>query len=101
MSAVSLFGLQMLVQVMVNSDSSVRCLFCLCVFSSPLDLDFHLKAFGNAPHLRLWRCVHILLEVDGCDAGVDDHGEWHWRDSRCPHPNTVRACRELLGARDT
>jgi hypothetical protein len=61
-------------------------------------LDLHLKAFGNVPHLRLSRCVHILLEVDGYDAGVDDHGEWY-RHGRSIHPNTVRACRELLSSR--
>lgn len=78
------------------SGSSIRCSFCHCVFCSQLDLDLHLKAFGSVPHLRLWHCVHILLEIDGCNTGVDDHGEWHWSERDFAHPNTVRACRELL-----
>ena len=80
----------------MDSGSSFKCPYCPCVFVTKHDLDLHLKAFGDVSHLRLWRCVYILLVVDGCGAGVDDHGEWHWRDSRFPHPNTVRGCRELL-----
>jgi hypothetical protein len=52
-----------------------RCPFCPCVFSSQYDLDLHLKAFGAIPHLDLWRSIHIQLEIDGHNAGVDDHGE--------------------------
>jgi hypothetical protein len=96
MSVVILIGLWMLVCVVMDSGSSFCCPFCSCVFSCQLDLDLHLKAFGNVDHACLLRCIHILLEVDGCDAGVDDHGEWHWSDSRFPHSNTVRACRKLL-----
>jgi hypothetical protein len=79
----------------VDSDSFFRCPFCQCVFCSEVDLDLHLKAFGNVPHLRKWHCAHVLLEVDGFDAGVDEHGEWHWSESSYS-PNTVRACRKLL-----
>jgi len=85
--------------VSMVSGSFVRCPFCPCVFVSQSDLDLHLKAFGDVPHIRQWRCVHILLEEGGHDAGVDGHGEWHWRYSRSIHPNTVRACRELLSSR--
>jgi hypothetical protein len=59
------------------------------------DLDLHLKAFGNVSHLRLWRCIHVLLEEDCYDAGVDNHGEWYRR-NRSIHPNTVRICRKLV-----
>lgn len=76
-----------------------RCRFCPCVFCSQFDLDLHLKAFGDVSHLPLWRCTHILVEVDGFLAGVDSHGEWHWQNSSSVHPSTVRACRELLSSR--
>ncbi len=73
---------------------SFRCPSCPCVFCSQLDLDLHLKAFGDV-HLDVWRCTHILLEEDGFLAGVDIHGEWHWGDTSVHH-NTVLACRRLL-----
>jgi len=95
MSWVLLCGFHVLVLSM-DSGSSFRCLFCPCVFSFQSDLDLHLKVFGAVPHLRLWRCVHVLLEVDGFDAGVDEHGEWHWRYNRFYSPNTVRACRDFM-----
>lgn len=94
MSVVLLIGLRWL-NVVMDSGSSVCCPFCPCLFSSQFDLDLHLKVFGNSNHFRLWRCVHILLEEDGCDAGVDCHGEWYQK-SRDISPNTVRACRDLL-----
>ena len=97
MIAVFLCGFWMLVLSM-DSGSSFRCPFCQCIFSVQSDLDLHLKVFGAVPHLRLLYCVHILLEEDGFDAGVDSHGEW-FRRSRSIHPNTVRACRELLSSR--
>lgn len=81
---------------MVDSVSVFRCPFCPCWFCSQSDLDGHLKRFGNVPHLRLWECVHILFEVDGHNAGVDDHGEWSWRDVRSYDPSTVQDCRKLL-----
>lgn len=75
--------------------SEFRCSFCPCVFSSQVDLDLHLKAFDSVPHLRLWRCSHILLEVDGFESGVDDHDEWHWSGSGSINPNEVRVCKAL------
>lgn len=56
----------------------------------------HLKAFGNVPHVELWKAVHFLLEVDGANTGVDSHGGWHW--SKVPkfYFFKVRACRKLL-----
>lgn len=56
--------------MVLNIDTVFRCPFCPCVFSSQVDLDLHLKAFGSVPHLCLFRGVHFLLEVD-----VD--GKWH------------------------
>jgi len=101
MSAVFLFGLWM--QVLNVCGNSVplefRCPFCPCVFSSQHDLDLHLKAFDAVPHLRLWRCIHILLEEDGSDASVDERSDWHWSNVRSIHPNTVRACRDFVAKR--
>lgn len=47
--------------------SDFPCLYCPCVFSSQIDLDLHLTAFGSGSvfHVRLWRCVHALLDVYG------------------------------------
>jgi hypothetical protein len=65
------------------------------VFCSQSDLDLHLKAFGDVPHLDAWRCTHILLEADGSLVDVDSDVEWHWWDTSV-NRNTVRACRKLL-----
>jgi len=56
--------------------SDFSCLFCPCVFSSQVDLDLHLTAFGSGyvSHLRLWRCVHALIEVYGVYSDVDSQG---------------------------
>ena len=98
----------MVVVVMLNvrelanmvSGSYVRCPFCRCVFCSQSDLDSHLEVFGNYNHDELLRCVHIVLEEDGHDAGVDECGDWHWRSrSRYVSPSMVRRCRKLLRER--
>lgn len=98
MSVVFLFGLW--IQVLNVCGNSVflefRCSFCLCRFFTNVDLDLHLKAFGDGPHFRLWRCRHILLEEDGFNAGVDNHGDWYRGHS--VSPNMVRVCRDLLRA---
>jgi len=47
------------------------------MFASQQDLDLHLKAFGDYAHRDLWYCVHVVLEEDGHNAGVDSHGSWH------------------------
>ena len=81
------------------SGSSVflRCPYCPCVFCCQSDLDLHLKRFGNYDHLDLWRCVHIVLEADGHDAGVDEHGDWHWNYKRkSVRSSVVRKCRKFL-----
>lgn len=85
----------LVVVIMNQFDFVFPCPFCPCVFSSRSDLDLHLKAFGNFLHLRLWRCVHVLLEVDGSVAGVDNHGGWFHKSKRI-YASTVRACRKLL-----
>lgn len=66
------------------------------MFSSQQDLDLHLKRFGNYDHLDLWRCVHIVLEADGYNAGVDSHGSWHWSRRKSVHHSKVRKCRKIL-----
>ena len=83
------------------SGSSIVCPYgCPCVFSSQADLDLHLKRFGKVEHGDLWRCVHVVLEADGYDAGADSHGGWHWSYKRkSVHPNKVRRCRKLLSER--
>lgn len=82
------------------SGSYIRCPFCPCVFVSQSDLDLHLETFGNYEHTELWRCVHIVSEADGYDAGVDGHGDWYSQSrSRYVSPNTVRRCRKLLRER--
>jgi len=65
------------------------------VFACQFDLDLHLERFGNVAHLQLWECVHLLLEEDGFEAGVDNHGEGGRRGSRA-YRDRVRACRDLL-----
>jgi len=79
-------------------DNSFKCPYCPCMFFCQSDLDVHLKAFGDASHLRLWRCVHVLLEVDGNEAGVDSHGDWSRRSKRDKRfsPNAVLACRDFV-----
>jgi len=60
------------------------------------DLDLHLKRFGDCDHLDLWRCVGILLEEDGYDAGVDDHGrDWGSKRKRVSR-SVIRKCRAIL-----
>ena len=56
--------------------SDFPCLFCSCVFSSQVDLDLHLTAFGfgSVSHLRLWRSVHALMDVYGVYSDVDSQG---------------------------
>jgi hypothetical protein len=51
--------------------SDFSCPFCSCVFSSQVDLDLHLDAFGRVPHLRLWRYVHAFLDVYGSYTNVN------------------------------
>jgi hypothetical protein len=65
-----------------------RCLFCPCVFSSQVDLDLHLKAFGAVPHLCLWRGVHFLI----------NHGSvrWHRRYKRYICPSVFQHCVDFL-----
>lgn len=79
-------------------DSLFKCPFCPCVFASRSDLDLHVKAFGDAHHLQRWRCVHVLLEVEGNEAEVDGHEDWSRRDKRDKRfsPNAVKACRVLV-----
>lgn len=80
------------------SEVVFKCRWCPCVFSSQLDLDLHLKAFGdNISHFGARRCVLVLLEVE-CEINrggfsVDD---WHWSARRSLSANTVRACRSRL-----
>lgn len=83
------------------SGSSVvfKCPFCPCEFCCESDLELHLKTFGEIPHFRLWFCVHVLLEKDGSVAGVDAHGDWHWRSRRYIRSSTVRSCRKTLSER--
>jgi len=84
-------------RVNLSSVSSVPlefiCPFCPCRFFSQVDLDLHLVAFGNIPHLAVWRSAHAQLEIDGHNAGVDNHGAFmefdldkrkarYWRKSR-------------------
>jgi len=81
------------------SGSSVllKCPYCLCMFYCESDLDLHLKRFGDCDHLDLWRCVHIVSEADGYDAGVDNHGDWHWSYKRKRvHSSKLRKCRLIL-----
>lgn len=70
-------------RVNLSSDSSVplefKCPFCPCVFSSQVDLDLHLVAFDNIPHLAVWRFAHKQLEIDGHNVGVDDHDGFELR----------------------
>ncbi len=80
-----------------NDDSDLKCPFCTCIFSSQRDLDLHLKAFGSVKHGRLVLCVAILSEVEGHNAGVDDHGSWRrGKRDRLFNPRTVKACRDLV-----
>ena len=80
-----------------GSSVSFKCPYCPCRFSCQSDLDLHLKRFGDCDHRDLWDCVHIVLEADGHDAGVDDHGDWHWSSKRkSVHPSKVRKCRKIL-----
>ena len=74
--------------------SEFRCPFCPCVFCTQVDLDLHLKAFGNVPHLRLWQCVHVLAEVDGSYDESYTRRDWSWQDKRYS-PNRVRMCQEF------
>ena len=76
MSWVFLNGFGMLVNLSSVSSVSLEfvCPFCHCRFFSQVDLDLHLDAFVNKPHLSLWSSAHVQLEVDGRNAGVDNHG---------------------------
>ena len=76
-----------------------RCPYCRFLCLTPHDLALHLKAYGNVPHTRLVECTRILFEVEGHKKGVDDHGEWSWRDSSSLHPSIVKSCRRLLDER--
>jgi len=66
------------------------------MFASQQDLDLHLKAFGDYAHRDLWYSVHVVLEADGHNAGVDSHGSWHWSRRKSVHPSKVRKCRKIL-----
>ena len=67
------------------------------MFVSQSDLDLHLKRFGDYDHYDLWHCVQIVLEADGHDAGVDEHGDWHWSYKRKRVSRSViRKCRAIL-----
>jgi hypothetical protein len=73
----------LLAVVGLSSGSSFCCSFCPCVFSSQVDLDLHLKAFGSVSHLRLWRSVHFHLEVgvdnrDGYEFSLDNRKARYW-----------------------
>lgn len=80
------------------SGSSVffKCPYCPCRFVCQLDLDLHLKRFGDCDHLDLWRCVGIVLEADGHDAGVDEHGDWFFSKRKRVRSSVVRKCRKIL-----
>ena len=79
------------------SGSYIRCPFCPCIFVSQSDLDLHLKRFGDYNHRDLWDCVCIILEENGHDAGVDEHGDWHWNYKRkSVRSSVVRKCRKFL-----
>lgn len=80
----------------MSSGSYIKCPFCRCVFCSEEDLALHLKAFGSVPHVRELKCVHILLEEDEHNAGVDEHCEWHWSNRSPVYASSVRVCRKLL-----
>ena len=83
----------------MDSDSSTffKCPYCPCMFSSQQDLDLHLKRFGNYAHRDLWYCVHVVLEADSYNTGVDSHGSWHWGNRRrSVRPNIVRKCRLIV-----
>ena len=88
-----------LLDMVSDSPVSFKCPYCPCRFVCQADLDLHLKRFGDCDHLDLWRCVGILLEEDGHDAGVDSHGDWHWSKRKRVHPNTIRKCRRILAER--
>ena len=77
-----------------------QCPYCPCMFCSQHDLDLHLKAFGDYAHRDLWYSVHVVLEADGHNAGVDEHGSWHWSRRKSVHPRKVRKCREIIDERD-
>mgnify|MGYP001063866672 CR=1 FL=1 len=80
------------------SGSSVllKCPYCLCMFYCESDLDLHLKRFGDCDHLDLWRCVHIVSEVDGFIAGVDNHCDWYLSKRKYVRFSVVRKCRLIL-----
>jgi len=91
--------LKMKKSVDTDSGSSVffQCPYCPCMFVCQSDLDLHLKVFGNYDHKDLWYCVHVVLEADGHNAGVDSHGSWRWSDRRkSVHHNTIRKCRKII-----
>lgn len=67
-----------------------QCPFCPCVFFSQVDLDLHLKAFGNVPHLCLWCGTHFLIEV-----GVYG-GKWHRWYKRYICPFVFQKCLDFL-----
>jgi hypothetical protein len=79
-----------------GSSVSFKCPYCPCVFVCQSDLDLHLKRFGDYDHRDLWDCVHIVLEADGHDAGVDEHGDWHFSKRKRVHHSKVRTCRKIL-----
>jgi len=86
-----------LLDMVSGSSVSFKCPYCKCVFCTQHDLDLHLKRFGDCDHLDLWECVHILMNEDGHDAGVDEHGDWHWRyKGKGVSSSKIRKCRRII-----
>jgi len=52
------------------------CPYCPCIFSSQVDLGLHLTAFGfwSVSHIRLFWCVHALLDVYEVYSDVNSEG---------------------------
>lgn len=82
-----------------DSPVSFKCPYCKCIFVCQVDLDLHLKRFGDYDHSDLYRCVGIVLEADGYDADVDGHGDWHWTKRKRVRFSVVRKCRKILAER--
>lgn len=79
-----------------GSSAFFKCPYCPCMFASQHDLDLHLKAFGDYSHRDYWYSVHVVLEEDGHNAFVDDHGGWHWSKRKSVRGSVIRKCRRII-----
>jgi hypothetical protein len=89
-------GVWMRVRAMEEKVRFFQCPYCLCYFCSKSDLERHLKAFGDSPHLRLFKFSRKLVRGRYVYCVMDEE-HWLGFDCRnCSYKNKCPQFRPLL-----